>query len=123
MTELERIARYLCLCDGHGPDEMVVAQPMPIGVKGLPIINDQQPVASWTLYINYVQLVVTCLRDTGSDEVKAAMDDVLSGAAKFEPEPEPESETDPPPYPLPDWRDRYNLRSVISPGRAGLIPK
>jgi hypothetical protein len=105
---IELIARSLCLADGFSPDLPVLKYHAPLGPRGHTVIEGNETVQAWMLYIDQAALV------------KANLD-----AAKTVENDEPEEEEPPPEEPpseIPyDWRIKYGL--ARNPAMHGLPPK
>jgi len=111
MTDLERIARELCLNDGYFPDDLVIMLPMPNGPRGLPVLySNNVPTPCWTLYEPYARATLTMVMSGAEHtDLRALIAEILSGA-EIDDEPEPENPDAPPPPK--NWRERYHLQPI-----------
>lgn len=103
MTDLERIARELCMSAGYDPDIAVFRHILAQGTHGHAVAPLEPAVPQWAFYTEYVRgtlsMVITGAQDgdlrTIIEDILAEQDVPVAAEAMVEPEPDLE---------LPAWK-------------------
>jgi len=112
-TEIERIARLMCMANGDDPDAIVVTDRMWQSILGEQVVKfsgDACPL--WQSYAERLRLFVSVLLDTAADmphqDMYGYLQHILNGGEA--PTVDEEWIGSEFPSPAPDWRYRYGLR-------------